>query len=317
MLRVVTVFGATGFIGRHLIQRLAKTGAQIRVATRDPEAAKFLKPMGNVGQIVPVGFDLGKATVESLAPLVDGADAVVNLVGLLAEGGHQTFSALQSKAPGLIAEAAAKAGVGKFVQVSAIGADAASDAKYAATKAQGEAAVRAAFPDAVILRPSIVFGPEDKFFNRFAGMARTFPVVPVVGPATRFQPVYVGDVADAIMASLRRADVAGRTFELGGPRTYSFSELLEVIFGAIALRKPVIAMPFFIAKLVAPIIGLLPGKLLTSDQVKLLQHDNVVANGASTLTDLGIEAESVEAVVPSYLTRFRPGGRFAGLRPGA
>ncbi|MFD2263660.1 complex I NDUFA9 subunit family protein [Lacibacterium aquatile] len=316
MLRVVTVFGATGFIGRHLIQRLAKTGAQVRVVTRDTEAAKFLKPMGNVGQIVPVPCNLGAATAESLAPLVDGADAVVNLVGLLAEGGHQTFSALQAEGPGKIAAAAAKAGVAKFVQVSAIGADAGSDAKYAATKAQGEAAVREAFPAAVILRPSIVFGPEDKFFNRFASMARTFPVVPVVGPKTRFQPVYVGDVADAIMACLRRADVAGRTFELGGPRSYSFAELLDIIFGAIAVKKPVIALPFGIAALVAPIIGLLPGKLLTSDQVKLLKQDNVVSPGASTLGDLGIEPESVEAIVPSYLTRFRPGGRFAGLRPG-
>lgn len=312
-MRVVTVFGATGFIGRYVVRQLARHGAQVRVATRNTDAANFLRPLGDVGQVVPVPVNLAKADAAALDKLIAGSDGVVNLVGLLAEGGGQKFSRLQAEAPGLLAEAAARNGVKRFVQISAIGADADSDAEYAETKARGEAAVKAAFPAATILRPSIVFGPEDKFFNRFAGMARSLPVVPLVGADTKFQPVYVGDVAAAVMAGLTKPETAGQTYELGGPRCYSFTELVQFIADTIKVSPVILPLPLPVGKFMALFMQMLPGKPLTLDQVKLLQKDNVVAEGALTLADMGIVGESIEAVVPTYLARFRPGGRFAGV----
>ncbi len=311
-LRVVTVFGGSGFIGRHLVQRLAQTGAQVRVVVRDLEKAKSLKPMGAVGQIVPMRADI--TDPAAIARAIDGADAVVNLLGVLAETGTQRFQTIQAEAPGLIAGAAAKAGVKALVHVSAIGADADSPSVYAQTKAAGEAAVKAAFPKATILRPSIVFGPEDGFFNRFAAMARNLPLLPLIGGGlTRFQPVYVGDVADAIMAGLTRPDAAGRVFELGGPRIYTFEELLTYILHTIRVKRMLVPLPWAVAEMQAAVLELVPGKPLTRDQVALLKRDNLVGTGMPGLADLGIAPHSVEAIVPAYLSRFRPGGRFAGV----
>jgi uncharacterized protein YbjT (DUF2867 family) len=312
-LKAVTVFGGSGFIGRHLIKRLAKTGAIITVATRRPEGAKFLKSMGDVGQIVPIAVDIFNDA--DIATAVAGADAVVNLIGILAEGGKQRFKTVQGDAPGRIARAAADAGVKHFVQVSAIGADAQSPSAYASSKATGEAGVREAFPKAVILRPSIVFGPEDQFFNRFAAMAQIAPALPLIGGGlTKFQPVYVGDVAEAIMAALLNGDAAGKTYELGGPRVYSFKELLELILSLIKRKRPLITLPWGLATLQASVLELLPGAPLTRDQVTLLKRDNVVQAGALTLADLSIPATAVELIVPSYLDRFRLGGRFSTIR---
>ncbi|MBI3512958.1 MAG: complex I NDUFA9 subunit family protein [Proteobacteria bacterium] len=309
-LHVVTVFGGSGFIGRTLIQRLAKTGAAIRVPVLNAERAKLLKPMGDVGQITPVRIDITSAA--AVAAAVEGADAVINLIGILYERGRSRFQAVHVEAAALMAVAARDAGVGRFVQVSAIGADAAAPAAYARSKAAGEAAVRATLPDAVILRPSIVFGPEDGFFNRFAGLAQLSPALPLIGGGhTRFQPVYVGDVADAIMVALRDPATNGKTYELGGPRTYTFKELMTLMLAEIQRDRLLIPLPFGLAALQAAVLELLPVPLLTRDQVKMLKRDTVVGAGALTLRDLGITPAALEPILPTYLDRFRPGGRFA------
>ena len=313
--RVVTVFGGSGFVGRYVVQRLAKHGWIVRVAVRHPDRALFLKPMGAVGQIVPLAASLHHR--ESLRIAVTGADAVVNLVGILAERGRQTFSAVHAEGAGAVAAAAKAAGVGTLVQMSALGADPAAAAQYARTKAAGEQAVRAAFPSAGIVRPSIVFGPEDDFFNRFAGMSRFSPALPLIGGGkTRFQPVYVGDVASAIARLVEDQAVAGKTYELGGPRIYSFRELLEFILHEIGRRRLLVPLPFALARLQAlcleippRLIPVLPAPPLTRDQVRLLERDNVVSAGALTLADLGIQPAAVEMLVPGYLARYRPGGR--------
>ncbi len=308
--RVVTVFGGSGFIGRTLVKRLAKTGAVIRVPVRNAERAKLLKPMGDVGQITPVRIDL-RSDAEIQAA-VTGSDAVVNLIGILYEGGGNRFAAIQAEAPGRMAAAAAAAGITRFVQLSALGADAASASVYARTKAAGEAGVRAALPSAVILRPSIVFGPEDGFFNRFAALAQFLPALPLIGGGhTRFQPVYVGDVADAIMAGLEAPGLAGKTYELGGPKVYSFKELMGLTLAEIQRDRMLVPVPFFIAALQAIPLEFLPVPPLTRDQVKLLKHDTVCSAGAPGLRELGIAPTAVEAIIPTYLDRFRPGGRFA------
>jgi uncharacterized protein YbjT (DUF2867 family) len=312
--RVVTVFGGSGFIGRTLIKRLAKTGAVIRVPVRNPERAKVLKPMGDVGQITPFRIDIRSA--HEIAAAVAGADVVVNLIGILYERGVSRFALAHAEAPGRMAAAAQHAGATRFVHVSAIGADPAAPAAYARSKAAGEAAVRAALPKAVILRPSIVFGPEDDFFNRFAALAQFVPALPLIGGGhTRFQPVYVGDVADAIMVALGDPATDGRTFELGGPRPYSFKALMELMLGEIHRRRLLVPLPFGLAALQAAVLELLPVPLLTRDQVKLLARDNVVGSGALTLRDLGIAPTALEAILPTYLDRFRPGGRFAPATP--
>lgn len=304
---VATVFGGSGFIGRYVVKRLAAAGHVVRVAVRDPVAAEFLKPMGGVGQIVPLRTDVTDAA--SIAAAVQGADIVVSLVGILHETRKNSFAATQGAAPGLIARACAAAGVTRLVHVSAIGADATSEAAYARTKAEGEAGVRAAFPAATILRPSIVFGPEDGFFNRFAAMASLSPALPLIGGGhTRFQPVYVGDVADAVMAALTRDDAQGRTYELGGPKVWTFKALLEFILEQTRRKRALVHVGWGLAMLQGRLGELLPTPPITRDQVRLLKRDNVVAEGALTLADLGIVPKAVEAVVPAYLARFRPGG---------
>jgi NADH dehydrogenase len=302
--KVATVFGGSGFIGRYVVKRLAERGHIVRVAVRDPEAALFLKPMGAPGQIVPVGVSV--TDDAGVAAVVSGAEIVVNLVGILHETRKATFKAIQGEAPGRIGRAAAAAGARAVVQLSAIGADAASPSAYARTKAEGEHAVREAFPKATVLRPSIVFGPEDGFFNRFAALAQFVPALPLYGGGeTKFQPVYVGDVADAVIAALDRADAAGRTYELGGPRVYSFRDLLQYILTVTGRRRLLLPLPWSVGRMQARVFELLPNPPLTRDQLLLLQRDNVVAPGALTLADLGIMPKAVEAIVPGYLGRFR------------
>lgn len=305
---VATVFGGSGFIGRYVVKRLAEAGFIVRVAVRDPEAALFLKPMGGVGQVVPMACDVTKPALVAAA--VAGAEVVVSLVGILFESRTNSFAATQAEAPGTIARAAAAAGVRRLVHVSALGADAASDSLYARSKAEGEQAVLAAFPAATILRPSLVFGPEDGFFNRFAAMAGLSPVLPLVGGGqTRFQPVYVGDVADAVMAALARDEAMGRTYELGGPKTYTFRELMEFILATIGRRRHLVPLPWGLAMLQGRLGEFLPTPPITQDQVRLLRRDSVVAAGAPGLAELGIAPHAIEAIVPSYLARYRRPGR--------
>ncbi len=308
MAGVVTVFGGSGFIGRYLVQRLAKRDWIIRVALRRPDEALFLKPLGDVGQIVPMAANIRDDA--SVAAAVAGVDAVVNLVGILYERRPQTFAAVHVEGAGRIARAAAAVGAGTLVQMSALGADPQSPAAYARSKAAGEAAVRAAFPAAAIARPSIVFGPEDDFFNRFAAMARYLPALPLVGGGrTRFQPVYVGDVADALARMVEDKATRGELFELGGPRIYSFKELLELTLRQIGRRRLLIPLPFLVATLQAFVLERLPVPPLTRDQVQLLRSDNVVSGRWPTLADLGISPTAVEIIIASYLDRYRRGGR--------
>lgn len=312
--RLVTIFGGSGFVGRHLVRALAKDGWRIRVAVRRPDLAGHLQPLGAVGQIHAVQANLRYR--DSVARAVQGADAVVNLVGILAESGRQKFASVQAQGARVIAEEAAKAGITNLVHLSAIGADAASESDYARSKGLGEAAVRAAVPSAVILRPSIIFGPEDQFFNRFANLARFTPALPLIGGGeTKFQPVFVGDVADAAKAALNGLAKPGATYELGGPETRSFKALLEYILTVTGRKRMLVSLPFPIAKMQASVLELLPGKLLTVDQVKLLETDNVVSAAAEaegrTLAGLGIQPKTYEAIVPTYLYSFREHGQFA------
>jgi NADH dehydrogenase len=264
--------------------------------------------MGVPGQVLPVRASVTDA--RAVAAAVSGASVVINCVGILFESTGAKFATVQGEAPGTIASAAAASGALRLVHLSAIGADAASPSVYARTKAAGEAAVRAAFPEATILRPSIVFGPEDGFFNRFGALARLLPALPVYGGGTtRFQHVYVGDVADAAMAALDRDEARGTTYELGGPRIYSFRELMDYVIAETGRRRLVLDLPFGIGELQARLFELLPTPPLTRDQLLLLRRDNVVAEGALTLADLGITPKALEAIVPAYLARFRPGGR--------
>lgn len=307
--KVATLFGGSGFIGRYVVRHLAKQGHVIRVAVRHPEAAGFLKPLGDVGQITPIPASL--LVEDSVKRAVEGADLVINLVGVLYEKGRQTFRAVHAEGAAAVARAAAAAGASDLVHVSALGADANSPADYARTKAAGEAAVREAFPAAVILRPSVVIGPEDDFFNRFAVMARLSPALPLLnGGRTRFQPVYVGDVAQAIVTALNDPACRGRTYELGGPRVYSFKELLELLLHEIHRRRLLLPLPMPLARLQARFLELLPKPPLTRDQLRLLERDNVVGSGALTFADLGIQPQTIETVLPNYLDRYRPGGRF-------
>lgn len=303
---VATVFGGSGFLGRYVVKRLAAQGYVVRVAVRDPEAALFLKPMGRVGQVVPLYCSLMRP--DTIARALEGAELAVNLVGILAPSGSASFQKVQAEGAGHVAQAATAAGVRAMVQVSAIGADTASPSAYARSKAEGEAAVRAGFPGATILRPSLVFGPEDQFFNRFAGMARMLPVMPVISGNTRMQPVYVGDVADAVLAALALPDARGGLYELGGPRIWAFRDILAYILATTQRHRPLWNMPMGLARLQASLCELLPTKPLTRDQLILLSQDNVVGEGMPGLAALGIVPTPVELVVPAYLTRFRRGG---------
>jgi NADH dehydrogenase len=307
---VATVFGGSGFIGRYVVKRLAAAGHVVRVAVRDPEAALFLKPMGAVGQIVPLFANITQD--GSVERAVVGADVVVNLVGILAEPKSGDFARIQGEGAGRIARLSAAAGVGALVQLSAIGADAASPSAYAASKAQGEQAVQAAFPGAVILRPSVVFGPEDAFYNRFGQLAQLSPFMPVICGATKLQPVYVGDVADAVMAALALPAAAPRVYELGGPDVWTFREILVWILHQTGRHRRLVEVPMGMARLQAAVLEKLPGKLLTQDQLLLLARDNVATPGMPGLAALGIVPTPVDLVVPAYINRYRQGG---GKRP--
>ena len=314
--RIVTVFGGSGFVGRYLVQRLARHGWIVRVAVRRPDRALFLKPMGAVGQITPMAASLRHD--GSVAAAVAGADAVVNLVGILYGRGANSFTAIHVEGAARVARAARAAGAKTFVQMSALGADPGSPAEYGRSKAAGEQAVREVFPEAAIARPSIVFGPEDDFFNRFATLARFSPALPLIGGGrTRFQPVHVGDVADALLRLVEDPATAGKTYELGGPRVYSFRELLELMLHEIGRRRLLLSVPFGLASLQAfflelpsNLVPVLPAPPLTRDQVQMLRRDSVVSGGALTLGDLGIRPAALELIVPGYLGRYRPGGRF-------
>jgi uncharacterized protein YbjT (DUF2867 family) len=307
--RRVAVIGASGFIGRYVVKRLAARGIRVAAVVRNVEAAKFLQPMGDVGQIARLGANI--LDDARLAAAIAGADTVINLAGILYESGRQRFAAVHASAPGRLGALAKAAGVRHLVHISAIGADSGSPAAYARTKAEGEQALRASFPEAVILRPSVVFGPEDDFFNRFAALAQFSPVLPLIGGGkTRFQPVYVEDVADAVMAALDTPGSAGRTYELGGPRIYTFKALMELVLTETRRKRLLVPLPWALASLQAAVLEFLPTPPLTRDQVKLLRRDNIVGPAARTLADLGIGATAVEAVLPSYMDRYRRGGWF-------
>ncbi|HEX9158860.1 MAG TPA: complex I NDUFA9 subunit family protein, partial [Rhizomicrobium sp.] len=297
------------FLGRYAVRALARAGHRIRVAVRKPHLANFLLPIGHVGQIQIVYADVSDG--DAVARALKGADAAVNLVGILYESGRQKFQRLHADAAKTIGEAAQAQGASALVHISAIGADPNSDAVYARTNGDGEIGVRSAFPDAAILRPSIVFGPEDRFFNRFAALSRISPGLPLIGGGhTRFQPVYVVDVASAIARCIDDPATAGRSYELGGPRVYSFRELMRLVLAETNRRRLLVPVPWSIAMVKAAFLGLLPNPLLTRDQVRLLGYDNVVTAGALGFADLGIEPEPVEAIIPSYLWRFRREGQF-------
>jgi uncharacterized protein YbjT (DUF2867 family) len=308
--RRITVFGGSGFIGRYVVRRLAAEGWVVRVAVRDPIGAAFLKTAGNVGQVVPMRADITAedAIVEAA---VAGADAVINLVGILYERGRRTFRAVQADAPARLARIAAQAGVERFVQMSALGADPESPSLYARSKAAGETGVLAAFPHATIIRPSIVFGPEDGFFNRFARMARYSPALPLIGGGeTRFQPVYVRDVADAIMRTLHEDSARGQTYELGGPHIYTFRALMELMLRELRRHRGLIPIPFWLADIQASVLQWLPVPPLTRDQVALLRVDNVLSGTKPGLPELGIQPTALELILPTYLDIYRKGGRF-------
>jgi uncharacterized protein YbjT (DUF2867 family) len=306
MRELATVFGGAGFIGRHVVQRLLRQGHVVRIAGRDTEKARRLRPLGDVAQVVPVQASV--TDEASVARAVAGASIVVNLVGILFERRAGDFARIQAEGAGRVARLAAEAGAARLVHLSAIGADAGSVSQYARTKAAGEEAVRAAFPPATILRPSVVFGPDDQFFNRFGALAAVLPVMPVVEGRTRFQPVHVGDVADAVMAAIAREDAAGRTYELGGPRVMTMREVLEFVLEHTHRRRRLLALPHWLVALQARLGEWLPTPPLTRDQLALLGHDNVVGEGEPGLAALGIEPKAAEAVAPAYLARYRPGG---------
>jgi uncharacterized protein YbjT (DUF2867 family) len=323
--QLVTVFGGSGFVGRHVVRALARRGYRIRVAVRRPDLAFHLQPLGGVGQIHAVQANLRYR--ESVTRAVEGADAVINLVGILQESGRQSFDAVQSFGARAVAEAAVQAGADRLVQMSAIGADAASPSLYARSKAEGEAAAFAALPDAIVFRPSVVFGPEDQFFNRFAALARMLPILPLAGETTRFQPVFVGDVAEAMARAIDGNATFGTTYELGGPEVRTLREIVDYVLTVTGRKRLLASLPLGAARLQAAIIetmdkltlGLIPDHLvITRDQVVLLQRDNVVSVEATkegrTLQGLGIQATGYDAIVPSYLWRFRKSGQFDASR---
>ena len=311
-LPVVTVFGGSGFIGRHLVQALARNGCTVRVATRDPERAAIVKTAGTVGQIVPIRCSPWDAA--SVAGVITGADAVINLIGIAYQRGKDTFERSHIITPGLIARICTQAGVRNFVHVSALGADVNSGSAYARSKAAGESAVRAGFPDAIILRPSIVFGPEDSFFNRFASMALWSPFLPLIGGGTtKFQPVYVGDVVQAIMTVLDNPVTRGHVYELGGPAVYTFRQLLAYTMHETGRRRFLCPLSFEATNTLAAILEILPNPMLTRDQVMLLRRDNTVGGRAEGLENLGMTPTAMEAIVPAYLAAYRAGGRFAEI----
>jgi NADH dehydrogenase len=307
------ILGGAGFIGRYVVKRLAERGDVLTIGGRGAASAKFLKLKGDVGQVGLVNIRIDD---EALLPaFVANNDTIVNLVGILHEKGAQRFDMAHQIGPARLARLAREAGALRFVHISALGADPRSASAYARTKAAGEEAVRDAFPTATILRPGVVFGPEDRFFNRLAGLAMISPVLPLIGGGeTRFQPVYVGDVADAVVRVIDDPTTAGRTYELGGPTIYTFRALTELLLAEIGRKRLLIDIPFGLASLQARLMSLLPNPPLTPDQVEMLKRDNVVSSGALTLAALGIAPTAVESILPSYLDRFRRGGWYTRER---
>lgn len=322
MSKLVTIFGGSGFLGRYVARRMAKEGWRVRVAVRRPNEALFVRPYGAVGQVEPVFCNIRDDA--SVRAALSGADAAVNCVGVLVREGRNTFDAVQSDGAGRIARIAAEEGIAQLVHISAIGADATSDSAYARTKAAGEVAVVAAHPKAVILRPSVLFGQEDVFFNRFASMSRFGPVLPVVGGGTRFQPVYVDDVALAAVAGATGKASPG-VYELGGPDVRSFRDLMTEMLEVISRRRLVVNIPFWAARIMAFFFdmvqvfsgGIFTNRMLTRDQVKNLRHDNVVAEDAKGFAELGIKPVPMAAVLPDYLWRFRPSGQYEAIKASA
>lgn len=322
MQKLVTIFGGSGFVGRYVARAMAREGWRIRVACRRPNQALFVKPYGAPGQVEPVFCNIRDDA--SVRAVTKGADAVVNCVGTFLQMGANNQDAVQVAGAGRIARIAAEEGVANLVQISAIGADANADSNYARTKGEGEAAVLAAFPKAVILRPSVIFGTEDNFFNRFAAMTRMGPILPLVGGNTRFQPVHVVDVATAALKGAAGAAAPG-IYELGGPDVDSLRGLMGRMLPVIKRRRLVLNLPFFVGRIMAfgfdalqaVTLGLVENKMLTGDQVTSLRHDNVVTPGAKGLADLGIEPTAMEAVLPEYLWRYRPSGQYAAIKDSA
>jgi NADH dehydrogenase len=321
MSKLVTIFGGSGFVGRYIARRMAKEGWRVRVAVRRPNEALHVKPYGAVGQVEPVLCNVRDE--GSVRAALAGADAVVNCVGTFDRGGKNNFTAVQAEAPGRIARLAAEVGVKSLVHLSAIGADVDGASLYAQSKGAGEAAVLAAFPTAMILRPSVIFGTEDQFFNRFADMSRMGPLLPVVGAETRFQPVHVDDVAQAAVKGV--LGQAHGIYELGGPDVATFRALMVKMLGVIHRRRLVLNIPFFAARIMATgldfasalTLGLFPNKMLTRDQVTSLGADNVVSSGAKGFADLGIEPSDMDSVLPEYLWCFRPSGQYAAIKESA
>jgi uncharacterized protein YbjT (DUF2867 family) len=311
--KLVTIFGGSGFVGTQIVQVLARKGYRIRVAVRRPDLAGHVKPLGGVGQVVPIQANVRNA--ESVQRAAAGADIVINLVGIGFERGPQRFRAVHVMGAKNVAEAAAAAGAKVMVHMSALGADEESHSAYARTKHLGEAAVLAAYPEAVIIRPSIMFGPGDGFFNLMGALTRWFPVLPLIGEKTRFQPIYVGDTADAFGVAAEGGVKTGRVYELGGPETLTYRELMQRVLRETGRHNPLVPVPATVGKLLAAPFALLPfPPLLTGDQVDLLQADNVVSEEASkekrTLSAFGIEPTPMEAILPTYLWRFRKHGQF-------
>ena len=313
--KLVTIFGGSGFVGRYIVRALVNRGYRVRVAVRRPDLAGFLQPIGNVGQIQLVQANLRYR--KSVDAAVKGSDVVINLVGILAESGRQKFEAVQVFGARAVAEAA-RAEKAKLIHMSAIGADEESASAYGETKAKGEAAVREVLKDAIIMRPSIVFGQEDEFFNRFGAMARFSPALPLIGGGTtKFQPVYVGDVAEAFALAVDGKLGSGKTFELGGPQTPTFRECLELLLKEIGRKRMLVSLPWAIAGMMGKALGWLPGAPITSDQVEMLKTDNVVSQEAikqkRTLEGMGIKPTPLAAILPTYLVQYRPHGQFTKI----
>jgi uncharacterized protein YbjT (DUF2867 family) len=301
--KIITIIGGTGFVGRYVVKLLAEQGYTIRVIARNPAAALHLKTAGEIGQIVLVPGNLAKP--ESLQGKIENSWAVINLVGILFESSGQNFSAVHAKGAEKLAQMAKTAGIKRFIHMSSLGVDKAVKSKYARTKAMGEKAVKAAFPEAVILRPSVIFGGEDQFFNTFAAMASFVPILPVIGGGkTKFEPVYVNDVAQAILAILKNPAYQGQTYELGGPGIYSFYDLLKFICNITGRKPYFLNIPFGVASVLSYFTQLLPNAPLTHDQVSMLEQDNVVSKDAKILADLGIVPTALEVIVPQYLARY-------------
>lgn len=322
MSKLVTIYGGSGFVGRYIARRMAKEGWRVRVAVRRPNEAMFVRPYGTVGQVEPVFCNIRDD--DSVRSVMAGSDAVVNCVGILNENGRNSFDAVQHEGAERIARIAAAQGVGRLVHLSAIGANAESISDYAKTKSLGEAGVLSNFADAVILRPSVIFGTEDRFFNKFARMTRLGPVLAIVGGATKFQPIFVDDVAKAAVKGILGRAQAG-IYELGGSEISTLRQLIDKMLTTIHRRRLVINLPFWVGSVIggaldiaqSVTLGLFSNSILTRDQVRNLRNDNVVSDGAKGLADLGIVPVALEAVVPDYLWVYRPSGQFAEIMDSA